>query len=195
MLDEKRTKEIEKRAARFLADGIIRKEKDKRFVDFFLTNSANSFDSAKLLFEASSNVKLQNSLGLKGFNGFLWVINSSYYSMFYMARAMLEDNGIKINAGMSIHLVVFDAFIHYFYSTGKLQKNIIEHFIEAKEEAAELLGKEKAKGLVEDYYREKDKRGIFTYEMGAIAMQGKAQTSLERAKKFNEEIRKIIELK
>ena len=195
MLDEKKTKEVERRIARFLADGIIKKDNNKKFVDFFLTNSANSFDSAKLLFEASSNAKLQNSLGLKGFNGFLWVINSSYYSMFYMARAMLEDNGIKINAGMSIHSVVFDAFIHYFYLTGKLHKNIIGHFIEAKEEAAELLGKEKAKGLVEDYYREKDKRGIFTYEMGAIAMQGKAQTSLERAKKFNEEIRKIIELK
>jgi len=30
--------------------------------------------------------------------------------------------------------------------------------------------------------------------MGAIAMQNKAQTSLERAKRFNEEIRKIIEI-
>jgi hypothetical protein len=30
--------------------------------------------------------------------------------------------------------------------------------------------------------------------MGMVAIQSKAQTSLERAKKFNEEIRKIIEL-
>ena len=50
------------------------------------------------------------------------------------------------------------------------------------------------KELIEDYFYEKKKRGTFTYEMGAIAMQNKAQTSLERAKRFNEEIRKIIEI-
>ena len=40
----------------------------------------------------------------------------------------------------------------------------------------------------------KEKRGRFTYEMGEIAMQNKAKTSLERAKKFNEEIRKLLEV-
>jgi len=54
--------------------------------------------------------------------------------------------------------------------------------------------RQRAKNLIEDYFNEKFKRGRFTYEMGEIAMKNKAQTSLNRAKKFNEEIRKLIEI-
>lgn len=111
-----------------------------------------------------------------------------------MARALLENKGIKIKTDLSIHAVVFDALVYYFYLTGKLQKRLIEDFAEAKEETSEMLGKEKAKELIEDYFYEKKKRGLFTYEMGATAMRNKAQTSLERAKRFNEEIRKMIEI-
>ena len=193
MLDEKRINEIKRRVANFIKEGIIKKEKEKKFVKFFLNNAENSLNSAKLLFEVSTKNELKNTTGFPNFNGFLWVINSSYYSMFYMARALLENEGIKVKTELSIHAVVFDALVYYFYLTGRLQKKIIEDFTEAKEETSEILGKEKAKELIEDYFYEKKKRGIFTYEMGATAMQNKAQTSLERAKKFNEEIRKIIE--
>jgi len=194
MLDEKRIAEIKRRVTNFIKEGIIKKEKESKFVDFFLNNAKNSLDSAKLLFEVSTKNNLKNLTGFPNFNGFLWVINSSYYSMFYMARTLLENEGIRIKADLSIHAVTFDALVHYFYITGKLQKRLIEDFNEAKEEASEMLGKEKAKELIEDYFYEKNKRGTFTYEMGAIAMQNKAQTSLERAKRFNEEIRKIIEI-
>ena len=194
MLDEKRINEIKKRVANYIKDGIIRKREEKKFVEFFLSNARNSLDSAKLLFEVSTKNNLKNSLGFVDFNGFLWVINASYYSMFYTARALLENEGIKIKTELSIHAVIFDALIYYFYLTDKLQKKFIEDFAEAKEEASEILGEEKAKELIEDYFYEKKKRALFTYEMGAIAMQNKAQTSLERAKRFNEEIRKIIEL-
>lgn len=194
MLDEKRINEIKKRVTNLIRDSIIIKEKEKRFVKFFLNNAENSLNSAKLLFEASTKNKLKRLIGFPNFNGFLWVINSSYYSMFYMARALLENEDIKIKTELSIHAVVFDALVYYFYLTGKLQKKLIDDFAEAKEEASEILGKEKAKELIEDYFYEKKKRGFFTYEMGATAMQNKAQTSLERAKKFSEEIRKIIEV-
>ena len=194
MLDEKEIQSIKRRVERFLKERVIIKEKEKKFVEFFLNNAKNSLDSAKLLFEASTKNNIKNLLGFPDFNGFLWVINSAYYSMFYMARALLENHGVKIKTDLSIHSVVFDALIYYFYLTGKLEKRLIEDFSDAKEEVAAILGKEKAKGLVEDYLYEKNKRGFFTYEMGAIAMRNKAQTSLDRAKKFSEEIRKIIEL-
>ena len=194
MLDEKKIREIRKRAENLIREGVIIKTKDKRFVHFFLNNAKNSLDSAKLLLEVSTNNNLKNSLGFADFNGFLWVVNSAYYSMFYMARALLENEGIKIKTDLSIHQVVLDALVYYFHLTGKLQKKLVEDFAEAREEAAETLGKEKAKELVEDYFYEKEKRAAFTYEMGAIAMQNKAQTSLERAKRFNEEIRKILEI-
>ena len=196
MLDNKEIEIIKRSVKRFTAENIIWREKNSKFVDFFLNNAKDSLNSSKLLFKASTNKELQNSSGFPNFNGLLWVVNSSYYSMFYMARALLESEGIKIKQGSeSIHLITFNALVYYFYLTGKIEKNLIEEYKEAGEEVSETLGKDKAKGLIEDYSYEKEKRGRFTYEMGEIAIQNKAETSLKRAIRFSEEIRKIIELK
>lgn len=192
MLDEKLLAEAKKRAEKHIKEGMIVKEKDGKFVQFFLNNAKNSLESAKLLYSASIDSNVKRSFGLSDFNGFLWVINSGYYSMFYMARALLESEGVKIKTEMSVHSVTFDALVYYFCINGKLEKKFIEEFAEAGEEAAAMLGKEKAKELVDDYFYEKQKRGKFTYELGEIAMQEKAKTSLERAKRFNEEIRKLM---
>ena len=112
MLDEKRIKESKKRIERLLNDKDIEKEVKGKFVSFFLDNAKNSLDTAKLLFDVSVNSDLKRSMGLLDFNGFLWVINASYYSMFYMARALLEDKGIKIKTDFSIHIIAFDALIY-----------------------------------------------------------------------------------
>ena len=194
MLDEKKVKESKKRVEQMLKSGEIVKEKDGKFVEFFLDNAKKSFDSARLLFAVSTENGLRKATGFQDFNGFLWTVNTSYYSMFYMARALLESSGIKIKTEHSVHLASFDALIYYFYATGKIQKHIIEEFQEAGAESYEVLGKEKAKSLVEDYFSEREKRSRFTYEMGEIALQNKAQTSLDRAKRFNEALRKMIEL-
>ena len=87
-----------------------------------INNANNSLESAKLLYGASSKKEIQKSLGYADFNGYLWVINASYYSMFYMARALLESSGIKIKKDESVHLVAFDALVYYFYLTGKPKK-------------------------------------------------------------------------
>lgn len=194
MLDEKTILNIKKRVAQLINEGIIIKGREKRFVQFFLDNSKDSLNAAGLLFEVSTDNGLKDATGYPDFNGFLWVINASYYSMFYMARALLENEGIRIRTEESIHAITFDAIVHYFYITGKLQKKIIEEYAEGAGEASEILGKEKSKELIEDYFYEKNKRARFTYEIGTIAMQNKAETSLKRAKRFNEEIRKMIEM-
>src|SRR3989338_5781985 len=160
---------------------------------FFLKNADDSIDSAKALYEISTDSEKQKFLGFTKFNGLLWTVNASYYSMFYMARALLENEGIKIRTDISIHAVTFDTLISSFYLTGKLQKELIQDFVEAKEDAAELLGKQKADELIEEYFYEKKKRGDFTYNMGELLLQSKAKTSLERAQKFRNEIKKIIE--
>lgn len=195
MLDEKHIKEIKNRTEKLVEKGDIFKERNGKYIEFFLKNSKDSFESAKLLFEVSNSENLKKLTGFQGFNGFLWVINASYYSMFYMARALLEKGGIKIKTDYSVHVVVFDALVYHFYLTGKIQKKIIEEFEEAGQDASEILGREKAKQLIDDYFNEREKRGRFTYEMGEIAMKNKAITSLERAKRFNEELRKYIEFK
>jgi len=109
-----------------------------------------------------------------------------------MARALLENDGIKIKSDLSVHAATFDAVVNFFCLNGKLQKKIIEDFADAKEEASELLGKQKADQLIEDYFWEKGKRAIFTYNTKEVVIRAKAKTSIERAKRFNQEIKKII---
>ena len=46
--------------------------------------------------------------------------------------------------------------------------------------------------MISDYSNEKEKRAKFTYEIGELALKNKAETSLNRAKKFSEEVRKIL---
>lgn len=192
MLEDKKLKEVESRVKQYITEGIIKTKNKPEHVEFFLKNADNSIDSAKALLDLSTDPEKQKSLGFTSFNGLLWVVNAGYYSMFYTARALLENEGIKIKTDLSIHAVTFDAVIHYFYLTGKLQKKLLNDFIEAKEDAAELLGKQKADELIEEYFFEKRKRGTFTYDMGAVLVKSKAKTSLERAQKFNKEIRKMI---
>ncbi len=193
MLEEKKLKEAEKRVKQYVSDGIIKTKGKAEHTSFFLKNADDSIDSAKALYEISNDAEKQKFLGFASFNGLLWTVNASYYSMFYMARALLENEGIKIKTDISIHSVTFDMVVSHFYLTGKLQKELLDDFADAKEDAAELLGKQKADELIEEYFYEKNKRSTFTYEMGEILVKSKAKTSLERAQKFRREIKKIIE--
>jgi uncharacterized protein (UPF0332 family) len=192
MLEDKRLKEAEKRIKQYIQDGIIQKSSHSEYTAFFLKNADDSIDAAKVLYDLSIDEEKQKILGYTSFNGFLWVVNASYYSMFYMARALLECEGIRIKTDMSVHAVTFDAIIHHFYLTGKLQKEFIQDFIEAKEDAAQILGKQKADELMEEYFFEKKKRSEFTYEMGSILVKTKAATSLERARRFRTEIMRFM---
>jgi len=185
MLEEKKLKEAEKRVKQYVADGIIMTKCKSEHTSFFLKNAEDSIDSAKVLFEISTDPEKQKFLGFTSFNGLLWTVNASYYSMFYMARALLENEGIKIKSDLSIHAVTFDIIVSHFYLTGKLQKELLNDF----------AGKQKADELIEEYFYEKNKRSTFTYEMGEILVKSKAKTSLERAQKFKREIKKIIEKK
>jgi len=192
IIDEKRLKETENRVRRYISEGLIREKEKIEHTDFFIRNADNSIDSAKALYQLSTNSQKYELLGFTDFNGLLWVVNASYYSMFYMSRALLENSGIKIKTNISIHAITFDAVIYYFYLTGKLEKEYINDFLESKENASEILGKQKADELMEEYFFEKRKRSTFTYEMGSILVQSKAETSLKRAQKFRRELKKII---
>lgn len=192
MLDDKKLKEAESRVKHYLRDGAIKTKQGKEFVDFFLANAEKSLNSANALFDLSTDKDMQQKTGYQNFDGFLWVVNASYYSMFYMARALLENEGIKLKAELSVHALTFDAVINFFYLNGKLQKKLIEDFVEAKEEAGELLGKQKADQLIEDYFWEKGKRATFTYKTNEVVIKAKAKTSIERARRFNEELKKVI---
>ncbi|MFH1063952.1 MAG: hypothetical protein V1729_02635 [Candidatus Woesearchaeota archaeon] len=144
IIEEKQIKEVRGRVTQYLRDGTIQTKGKAEHVNFFLANAKNSLNSANVLFDVSTKKDLQAGMGYPGFDGYLWVINASYYSMFYTVRALLENEGIKLRSDLSVHLVAFDAMIHFFYATGKLEKRLVEYFAEGREEAAELLGREKA---------------------------------------------------
>lgn len=204
MIEDKKIEEIKKIIPKLVEEGIIlKKEEHKRLTDFFIRNAEESLNSAQLLYKVSIDTKLQNLVGFPNLKGFLWVINASYYSMFYMANALLASIGIKIKTEVGIHTLTFNAFVYHFYLTNKITKKYIEEFLEAMKEANELLGKEeqekalkkaevKAKDLVSDLYLEGEKRKIFTYEFEKTKIEIKAKTSLERANNFYKETLKLI---
>lgn len=201
VLDNKKIEEIKKIVPRLINEGIICKKEDyKKLIDFFRENAEDSLDSAQLLYNVSTDSKLQDATGFPNLRGFLWVINASYYSMFYMASSLLASSGIKIKSEIGIHKLTFNTFVYYFYLTNKIAKEYIEQFLEALEDSEELLGKDdvikkaeaKAKELVNSFDFEREKRRTFTYELERTKIQTKAKTSLERANYFYKEIIKLI---
>ena len=80
MLSDERIKEAEKNVRSYLSDGLIKKEKFRDIVfDTYMRNHRESLIVARKLF----NESLSN----------LWVVVISYYSMFYLANALLYKLG------------------------------------------------------------------------------------------------------
>jgi len=118
--------------------------------------------------------------------------------MFYAATAMLAKQGIRAT-GQIVHKVTADALIHFFGSNDKLAK-LLEQYEEAQTVGLELVGREellkrmqrRADELIVSYEGERKKRSKFQYDIGVQAKRGYAQASLERAKDFVFEIRKLL---
>jgi len=110
MLSEKRIKEAEANVRRYLSEGLIKKEQYNSIVFTVLTNNSNeSIETATFL---STNRKSN-----------LWIIVSSYYSMFYVANALLYKIGYKIGDKIS-HKVTSDALI--VFTRDKLKESLLE---------------------------------------------------------------------
>lgn len=200
-LDTKTVEEIRRLVPRLVNEGIItRREEHRKLAGFYRGLAEDSLQSAQLLHKVSTEPDLQSAVGFPHLKGFLWVINASYYSMFYMASAALAHSGLKIRSTIGIHTLTFNAFTYYFYLTNKIAKRYIEEFFEALEDSGELLGKEevvrkaeeKAKELVLHLESERKKRRIFTYELEKTRIEARAKTSLERANHFYKEMLKLI---
>jgi len=67
----------------------------------------------------------------------------------------------------------------------------LKDFEEAKEEALEIIGR-KADEVLLNYERELEKRSVFQYQSTEEIKRNKAETSLERAKKFIFEMKKLL---
>jgi uncharacterized protein (UPF0332 family) len=201
MIEKERIEEAKRNVKQYLDEGLLRiKDKDAaKFVDFFMKNAESSLQTASILQEISDQQALRSTLKVGGdFESYLWVIVSSYYSMFYAATALLASQGMRVT-GQIVHKVTADALIHFFVSNERLAK-LLEQYEEAKEAGLELTGREelmksmqkKANELIVAYENERRKRSKFQYDIGIQAKRGYAQTSLERAREFVFEISKIL---
>ncbi len=175
MLGEKRIKEAETNVVSYLSEGLIKKEPFNNIVfDILMNNSNESIETATFL----SNNKKSN----------LWIIVSSYYSMFYIANAVLYKLGYRVGDKIP-HKVTSDALITYVRN--RLREKIIEEYEEVKEEAL-VIAKNRAEGLLEDFEFERKKRGIIQYQTKEIEKKSKAETSLKRAKQFLFEMNALV---
>ena len=175
MIDEKRIKEAERNFKAYLEEGLIKKEKNEAAMLTYIKNSDLS-------------IKVAEKLMKDELKPWLWVIVCSYYSMFYIANAVLVNLGYKTSEKI-VHKVTSDALIVLVLH--KLKKELIEEYEEAKEEALELASA-KAETLVESYEHERAKRERFQYETTEDIKEQKARTSLDRAKRFVFEMKKLF---
>ncbi|MFW6046223.1 MAG: hypothetical protein ACOCP4_00230 [Candidatus Woesearchaeota archaeon] len=72
--------------------------------------------------------------------------------MFYVSRALLESEGIKLKSDYSIHSVTYDAIVYFFYLNDRLKKELVLNYLDSKEQSEEILGKTKDYELMEDYF-------------------------------------------
>ena len=176
MLDNERIREAERNVKGYLSEGLMKKtsETDKNILNILGRNSEESLETADFLFK--------NNMSL------LWVVVCSYYSMYYVANEVLYRCGYKIGHKIS-HKITGDALIVFVRS--KLKERLLEEYEEAKGEAFELANL-KTNEIIESFDYERDKRSRFQYEMTDTIKKGKANTSLERAKRFVFEMKKLL---
>ena len=176
MLDEKRIKEAQKNLGDYTARNLIWKY-DSFKENIFNTYKKNYRDSLEIA-EKIYKENLSN----------LWVIVISYYSMYYIANAVLYKIGYKVGTKIS-HKVTADALI--VLVKDKLKKTLIEEYEQAKEEALDIIGR-KTDEIISSFDREMKKRSVFQYEATEEIKKAKAETSLKRAKEFVFEMKKLL---
>ena len=185
MLDERSIQQSSNIIKELIREGKIVKPSPKT-KDFFLKQSEKTLLVAQKLLEIQVKEQIDTNL---------WIINTSYYSMFFAATSLLAHYGRKLDFGQGIHKATYHALVHYFVKEdSKLKRQLAEEYAKAVSDVEQTLqlGEEKIKELLTNLDFELTKRKTFTYEIEEDASKNKAITSLERAKNFLTEIKKII---
>jgi len=176
MIDAKRRKEAKQNFDRYLQDRLIRKEKNETAQSMYVKN-------AKL------SLQLAEECMKSGLKPYLWVIVISYYSMFYIANAVLLSLGYKTGSKV-VHKVTHDALIVLVMD--RVRKGLMEGYGNTKEDALEIASV-KSEELITMFGEEMEKRSKFQYKMALEIQEQKAATSLKRANEFMFEMEKLME--
>ncbi len=147
MLDEKRIKEAESNVRQYLQDNLLRKQTNETAKTMYIENADLSLETAKKL------LALEN----KDYLPYIWVIVTAYYSMYYIANAVLLRLGYKVGDKVS-YKVTADAII--VFVRNKLKKNLLEEYENAQEDALQLMS-QRADALLKSLDEEREKRSKF----------------------------------
>ncbi len=175
MIDKDRKKEAQQNFTIYLQDGLIKKEKNETAKAMYIKNAELSLNLAEDCMKSSLKPHI-------------WVVVISYYSMFYIANAVLLEFGYKTGDKV-VHKVTNDALIVLVMD--KIKKGLLEEYEDAKENALEIASI-KSEEIIETYGLELDKRSRFQYKMTESIQEQKANTSLNRAKQFMFEMKKLL---
>lgn len=175
MISEQRMREAKNNFAVYLQDGLVKKEKNETAKQMYVRNAEMSLGVAENLMKDDKKP-------------YLWVVVCSYYSMFYIANAVILELGYRIG-GKIAHKVTTDALIVLVLH--RLKKELLTEFEEIQKDALDLASA-RAEDIVGSYDLERAKRSRFQYDMGENAKAAKAKTSLKRAKEFMFELKKML---
>lgn len=178
MIDTKRIKEAESNIRQYLSDRLLKKEKNETAKRMYLENSELSIETSSRLL----------SLEDESYKPYLWAIVTAYYSMFYIANAVLLNIGYRVGDKIS-HKVTNDALI--VFVRNKLKRELLEEYEDAKEDALEIISS-KTDAILASFDLELQKRSKFQYQMDETAKKGRALTSLQRAKEFRAAMKKLL---
>src|SRR3989339_1731225 len=112
MIDEKRKKQASLNFRNYLQERLLKKETNILAKNRYIENSQLSLNTATDLMKSP-------------LKPYLWIIVISYYSMFYIANAVLLHYGYKIQERIA-HKVASDALIVLVLD--KLRKELIEDY-------------------------------------------------------------------
>ncbi|GAA5818630.1 MAG: conserved hypothetical protein [Methanobrevibacter sp. CfCl-M3] len=172
MISEKTIENAKNNVKRYLKEGLLQKTEINDFIiETYIDRSEESLEIARDIYNSNKSD--------------LWVLVISYYSMFYIANAVLLKNGYKVGDKIA-HKVTSDSLIVFIKD--KLKDKLIEDYEQAKAETFDLINIEEpniiANDLVESFEFERKKRSSFQYNLGKNLTKSKAETSLKRAEEF-----------
>jgi uncharacterized protein (UPF0332 family) len=152
--------------------------------ELYLDRAENELIAAQILFEVSSNPRLQREQFRleKDFTFYSLVIGHAYYCIFNCAKALLITEDIKTEPP-DIHKKTFEAFEKHLVKTGKLDVRLLKIYRNMAIRAEELLG---------IFSKEKSKRGQFTYRKLPQANIAPAKESLDNASFFFKNSNRIL---
>ena len=126
-----------------------------------------------------------------------WSINSSYYSMFYNAIALLAHINVDLEDIFdSVHILTYQGLVYYFYiKEQKIEAEFLEEFkanMEESDKRLKTLAKLKSDEILSCFKNARSDRGKYTYELGKTAELASAKTAIRRADAFDILANKLI---